>query len=159
MRTSFDEFVANRRSALVRFGYRLTGDTYLAEDIVQEALIRAYPHWSTIESSAGPESYVRKAVLHWYLSTRRRRASSEIVMSDPARCAVADGVVDRTVERQSMWQLLHGLPRAQRVVLVLRHYEDLPDEAIARVLGCAPATVRWHAFQGIRRLRAAMALN
>jgi DNA-directed RNA polymerase specialized sigma24 family protein len=40
--------------------------------------------------------------------------------------------------------------------LVLRYYEDLPDADIARLLGCAPATVRVHAHHGLERLRATL---
>ena len=55
-----------------------------------------------------------------------------------------------------MWSLLAGLPRAQRVVLVLRFYLDMTDEEIAVTLGCAHPTVRAHASRALSRLRTAL---
>jgi DNA-directed RNA polymerase specialized sigma24 family protein len=45
------------------------------------------------------------------------------------------------------------LPRQQRAVLVLRHYEDLTDDEIATVLGCRVGTVRGYASRGLAALR------
>jgi RNA polymerase sigma factor (sigma-70 family) len=56
----------------------------------------------------------------------------------------------RHAVRDELWRLLAGLPRTQRAVLVLRFYEDLDDQRIAEVLGCAPATVRVHARRPCR---------
>ena len=52
-----------------------------------------------------------------------------------------------------MWRLLARLPRVQRAVLVLRYYEDLTHDQIARVLGCSPSTVRVHASRALATLR------
>ena len=47
-RSSFEEFVGARSNALQRFGYLLTSDWALAEDLLQTALARAYQRWSRI---------------------------------------------------------------------------------------------------------------
>ncbi len=158
--SDFDEFVNTRGPSLLRFAYLLSGDAHQAEDIVQEALARAHLRWTKIDRYDVPEAYVRKVVLRQYLSWRRRRSSSEIaVAAVPDRVVRADEA-QRIVDRQQLGVLLAGLPRMQRAVLVLRYFEDRDDEDIARLLGCAPATVRSHAARGLHRLRAAMpALN
>ena len=51
------------------------------------------------------------------------------------------------------------LPSAQRVVLVLRYFEDWPESQIAAVLGCSPGTVKSRAARGIRALRRAGLLD
>ncbi|MFD0747253.1 sigma factor-like helix-turn-helix DNA-binding protein [Phytohabitans flavus] len=50
-------------------------------------------------------------------------------------------------------------PRVQRAVLVLRYYLDLPDPEIADLVGCAPATVRVHAFRALGTLRARLSAH
>lgn len=158
--SDFDDFVSTRGPSLLRFAYLLTGDAHQAEDIVQEALARAHLRWKQIDSYDVPEAYVRKVVLRQYLSWRRRRSSSEIaVAAVPDRADGAD-VSDQVADRQQLSVLLAGLPKMQRAVIVLRYFEDRGDEDIARLLGCAPATVRSHAARGLNRLRAAIpALN
>ncbi|MET7425331.1 SigE family RNA polymerase sigma factor [Dactylosporangium sp. NPDC005555] len=154
----FDEFVTVRSAALLRFAYLLTGDRHLAEDLTQEALVRAHRRWHAITGPDGPEPYVRRAILRQYLSWRRRRASTErpvaVVSPVPSRGDL--DLAERVVEADEMWTALSALPRSQRAVIVLRYYEDLPDAEIAGLLGCAQATVRVHAFHALHRLRSAL---
>ena len=152
----FAEFVMARTPALPRFGYLLTGDGHLAEDLVQEALVRVHRRWSGIEHQGGPEPYVRKAILHQYLSWRRRRSSTELPVGHLPEPPDPAPAVERIVDRDEMWTLLTALPRAQRAVVVLRYYEDLADADIALMLGCTQATVRVHAFKALKRLRVAL---
>ena len=63
---SFDDFVAARSSALWRSAWLLTGDAQRAEDLVQTALAKTYPHFSRIAD--GFEGYVRTAMFRTYLS-------------------------------------------------------------------------------------------
>ncbi|MFL6077979.1 MAG: SigE family RNA polymerase sigma factor [Mycobacteriales bacterium] len=151
---SFDAYVSGRGSALLRTAYLLTGDRYLAEDLVQEVLVKAHRHWARVIRLDYPDAYLRKAMLRQYLSWRRLRRSAEItVEAIPDRPTADDDHPERHADRDVLWSLLADLPRQQRAVLVLRYYEDLPDAEIGRLLGCATATVRAHAARGLARLR------
>ena len=155
MKANFEEFVVARGRALLRFAYVLTGDGHFAEDLVQEALLRTHRRWTAVEHADGPEPYVRRTVLHLYLSWRRRRSSTETPVATLPEVAHPDPTAP-VADRDALWLLLRQLPRAQRAVVVLRYYEDLPDAEIAELLGCSPATVRVHAFKALRKLRAAL---
>ena len=61
-RMTFDEFVSTKLAALLRFAVVLTGDRGLAEDVVQEVLIRANARWQVIGSLPRPEAYIRKMI-------------------------------------------------------------------------------------------------
>src|SRR5262245_53279569 len=115
--SSFDEFVVSRGHALLRFAFLLTGDGHLAQDVVQEVLVRVHRRWDRVERLDAPEAYLRKAILRQYLSWRRRRASSEVVVPVvPDRVDHRDEA-ERAAERDETWALLATLPRAQRAVL------------------------------------------
>jgi RNA polymerase sigma-70 factor (sigma-E family) len=147
--TDFEAFVSARGQALLRFAYALCRDADLAQDLVQDALVKAHGKWSGVET---PDAYVRKAIVHDFCSWRRRRASRDVLKSELPDAAVpGTGPEDRA----AMWPLLAELPRQQRAVLVLRFYEDLDDDAIAGLLGCSSATVRSHASKALAALRAA----
>lgn len=153
--TSFDEYVVARGPALLRFAFLLVRDHHLAQDLVQEALVRSHRRWRFIERD-DPDAYVRRAVLNQFLSWRRRRSSGEratfglVHSAEPTVADLATGVADR----HDMEHLLQTLPRQQRAVIVLRYYEDLDDKAIGALLDCSPATVRAHASRALARLRA-----
>ncbi|WP_433056423.1 SigE family RNA polymerase sigma factor [Dactylosporangium sp. CS-033363] len=155
MQVDFTEFVLGRSHALLRFAYLLTGDRHLAEDLVQEALVRAHRRWSGIVGDEGPEPYVRKTMLRQYLSWRRRRSFAERPIAEIPERPTGDAAHD-LAETDAMWTLLRTLPRSPRAVVVLRYYEDLPDAEIARLLGCSESTVRVHAFHALKKLRAAL---
>ena len=79
----FEEFVATRLPAVLRFAGVLTADRALAEDVVQEVLIRASKRWDQLDRLDHPELYVRKMILNEYLScppgrppTRSRTSST-----------------------------------------------------------------------------------
>lgn len=153
----FAEFVLARTPALLRFAYLVTGDAHLAEDLTQEALVRAHRKWSSIVGDNGPEPYVRKIIMRQYLSWRRLGSSTEIPVAAVPDGPARQGDGSDVVERDALWTMLASLTRMQRAVVVLRYYEDLADEEIAQLLGVRRATVRVHAFHALATLRAALA--
>jgi RNA polymerase sigma-70 factor (sigma-E family) len=154
---TFEEFAAARLPAVLRFAAVLTGDRGLAEDVVQEVLLRASRRWEVIAGLDRPEAYVRKMIVNEYLSWRRRSwrlvpsgAGTEVdgrLTPDPA---------DKHAEREALLAELARLPARQRAVLVLRYYEGLSDTEIAEALGCAAGTVRGYASRALAILRVEM---
>jgi RNA polymerase sigma-70 factor (sigma-E family) len=153
---AFDDYVVARGQALLRLAWLLARDEHLAQDVVQEVLAKASTRWSRIERVGSPDAYVRKMVVNELLSWRRRRHDipSERIADRPAAGTHGGDPAGAHADRDEVMRLLATLPRQQRAVLVLRHYEGLDDEAIAAVIGCAPVTVRAHASKGMARLRA-----
>jgi RNA polymerase sigma-70 factor (sigma-E family) len=154
---SFEDYVAGGGQRLLRFGYVLTGDRQLSEDLVQEALAKAHRRWPRIGSLDHPDAYVRRMIVNSFISWRRRTRRVSVVADppepDPSRTDGGDHGV-QYAERDAMWRLLAELPKQQRAVLVLRFYEGLPDDEIAHLVQCSAVTVRAHASKGLARLRA-----
>jgi RNA polymerase sigma-70 factor (sigma-E family) len=148
----FDAFVIARGAALLRFASLLTQDAGLAEDLVQDALVKVAGRWKTLIRKGAPDAYLRRVILNEYLSWKRRRSSTE-VPAEIADVAQPDQS-GSSAERDALWRVLSELPARQRAVLVLRYYEDLPDTVIADLLGIAPGTVRSLASRAYVTLRA-----
>ncbi|GAB7039266.1 MULTISPECIES: SigE family RNA polymerase sigma factor [Catenuloplanes] len=149
----FDDFVHGRGRALLRFAYVLSGDAHLAEDLVQEVLARMHRRWPKVTAMDSPEAYVRTAIVRQFVSWRRRFSAREAILADVPEPAGFDEPQARVAARDQMWQLMAGLPRSQRAVLVLRFYEDLPDDEIAALLGCGQSTVRSQAARALAKMR------
>lgn len=149
---AFDAFATRNGPSLVRLGYSLTGDRRLAEDLAQEALARCWIKWRAVSAADNPDAYLRRVAVNTFLSSRRRRRVSETSVARPEQ--LGPDPSEQVVQRQVVWQALASLTRAQRAVLVLRYFEDLPDEQIAQLLGCPTSTVRSHANRALGRLRA-----
>jgi RNA polymerase sigma-70 factor (sigma-E family) len=155
--TGFRDFVAGRSPALLRTAWMLTGDAQLAEDLLQTALARTWPHWSRIEGGH-PEAYVRRVMVRTYGSWWRRAWRGETPVAElpepTARPADAYRAVD---DRATLTAALARLPRRQRQVVVLRYYDDLSERDVAAMLGCSVGTVKSQAAKGLAKLRTALA--
>jgi RNA polymerase sigma-70 factor (sigma-E family) len=152
---TFEEFAQARLHALLCFSTVLTNDRALGEDLVQDVMLRAHGRWEQISEMDEPFPYVRRMLVNEFVSWRRKWARI-VPRSDVAEligAAALPDPADGQAERAALADKVAGLPRKQRAVIVLRYYEDLPDEDIAKLLGCSPNTVRVHALRGLRALR------
>jgi len=153
----FEDFVSARGQSLQRFGYLLTGDWALAEDLVQTAFSRAYPRWSRIESDA-PEAYVRKVMVNTWSSWWRRRWRGEVPAASLPDIAARDPYPEAD-RRHVIKSALAELPNRQRLVLVLRYHEDLSEQQVADLLGISVGTVKSQAAKALAKLRSGGALD
>ena len=153
-RQDFAEFVAARSRQLTRLAYVLTGDQYAAEDLLQNALIKAAANWGRIHTA--PEAYVRRIMYReqasWLRRRARRRETSVAQVPEPAAGDDAASVEARLALRDA----LLALPPRRRAVLVLRYLEDLPESQVAEILGCSVGTVRSQNHKAVTQLRLAL---
>jgi RNA polymerase sigma-70 factor (sigma-E family) len=150
---AFREFVAARGRALMRTAYLLTGDSHLAEDLLQTALGKVASRWWRIQSKEAAEAYTRTALYREFVSWRRVRRNHELPSARLPDEGGAD-FTERSIRRITVQAALRRLPAKQRAVLVLRYYEDLDIGETARLLGCSPGTVKSQTHDALARLRA-----
>jgi RNA polymerase sigma-70 factor (sigma-E family) len=146
-RESFEAWARSRQQGLVRTAYLLTGDFHRAEDLVQEALIKAATRWATLRDM-NPDAWVRTVVFRdnvsWWRRTRREARG----------VLVPDRGVPASDESALMLRLaLARLTDRQRAVLLLRYVEDLTAAEAADVLGLTVGTIKKHASIALQRLR------
>jgi len=148
----FAEFVDGRFTALQRFGYLLTGEWHLAEDLVQTALTKVWFHRHSLRSGNALESYTRTAMVNtstqWWRRKWKGETPTEVLPEPPG--ASQYGVVD---DRDQLLRALATLPRRTRATLVLRYFEDLPEAEIAQIMGCSVGTVKSNISRGLAKLR------
>nr|WP_326562027.1 SigE family RNA polymerase sigma factor [Micromonospora sp. NBC_01796] len=156
MPVTYADFADTRLTALLRYAVLLTGDPHLAQDLVQETMVRVQLNWRRVARADSPDRYVRRMLTNQYLDWQRGSWFKRVLLrADPGEPPVA--AVDHAqtaADRDQIWGWLTRLPRRQRAALVLRFYEDLPDAEIAEVLGCAVGTVRASISRALATLRA-----
>ena len=153
----FDEYVAAQRPALLRFATVLTGQTWLADDLVSDVLGRAFERWERIAVLAEPHAYVRRMIVNEHISWRRRLTRTVPRAEIEPERAATDDTATQHAERDVMIRRLDSLPRKQRAAVVLRYYAGLSDADIAEHLGCRPPTVRSQIARALAALRLGMA--
>lgn len=143
------DFVAlyrERYDPMVRLAYLLTSDRAASEELVQDAFVKVHRQWH--RGIEFPKAYLRTAVVNTCHSWGRRK-----VREREHERRRLEAVPDPELVADEMWDILQVLPERQRAAIVLRYYEDLPEDEIAAVLRCRPATVRTMIHRGLKALR------
>jgi RNA polymerase sigma-70 factor (sigma-E family) len=149
---AFADFVAARSGTLHRAAYLMVGDAQLAQDLVQEALTKAYVAWPRLRDPSAVESYTRKALTTTAIGWYRKKSWGERVVGALPEGAQPGHEADID-ERAWLWQALQELPVRQRAAIVLRYYQDLTEAQTADAMGCAIGTVKSQVSAGLKKLR------
>lgn len=156
---AFREFVLNESAGLLRTGWMLTGDRALAEDLLQTALAKTWPHWARISRDGTTTAYVRTAMVRTYASWSGRRWTGELPSEELPERPAEDRAFGAADERDRLTRALAELPRRQRAVIVMRYYLDMSEQQAAEALGCSVGTVKTQAARGLTRLRTMSAVR
>lgn len=145
-------FCAAVRGELVGALTLLCGERQVAEELAQEALVRAWQHWSTI---AQPRAWTYRCAFNLARSRLRRlKAERRATRRWHAGAAMAATDPDTAVA-VAVRAAVAALPQRQRQAIVSRYFADLSVAQTADIMGCAPGTVKALTHQAIASLRAA----
>ena len=158
--SGFREFVVARSPALLRTAWSPVSIQAAAEDLLQTALARTWPHWARI-ADGQPDAYVRKVMVRVNANWRARRWNQETPTADAdlnhERHHAPDGDDPaRLDDRLILLKALATLPVRQRQVVVLRFFDDLSVDTVADVMGCSTGTVKSQSAKGVAKLRQAL---
>lgn len=155
----FREFVVARSPALLRTAWMLTGNTATAEDLLQTALAKTWPHWGRV-SAGQPEAYVRTVMVRTNASWRSRLWRNEKPSETLPGAQISQGArrthanaEDQATDRVMLVEALTHLPIRQRQAVVLRYFDDLSVVSVAQIMGTSPGTVKSQCARGTDKLR------
>lgn len=135
--------------------YRYSSNPNEAEDIAQDALLRAWRRRSTLRDEGRRKEWLATIVRNEAFRQHARVRPDPVAMLEPKE-GVEDERVVATVERADLHAALKRLDERDRQLLRLRYNEDLTQEAIARRLGIPIGTVKVRLHRVRHKLRRAM---
>ena len=144
----FDAFYLATYPRLVGQLLAVTGDLQDAEDVVQEAFIRAYQRWPGVRAYDVPERWVRRVALNLAVS-QFRRTRRRLAVVRHLRVPESSPLSDEVLE---VVEILRTLPITHRAVLLLHDVLELPVDEVAEQLGLPLPTVRGRLTRGRARL-------
>jgi RNA polymerase sigma-70 factor (ECF subfamily) len=136
----FATFYRRELPAIVTLAAAIAG-TERAEEVAQEALLRAHHEWARIQRYDKPGAWVRRVAINLATSTRRRRTSEARAL---ARVAARRHLDAPPPEIDGFWALVRQLPDRQAAAVALHYLEDLSIADMAIVLDCAEGTAKAH---------------
>ncbi|MCP5527241.1 MAG: RNA polymerase sigma factor [Verrucomicrobiales bacterium] len=164
----FEAFMQDYQNMVFTTAYRLVGNAADAEDLAQEAFLKAYTHFDDLRGNPSAGGWLKTvtrnlAINHLTRYRARWRFFSEFEREgDERREGFADGLVSEDTagneaeladERALLETALSRLPESQRVPLVLYHFEHLSYEEIARRLRVSLGKVKTDIHRGREAMR------
>ncbi len=139
---SFEAFFADEYRRVVGLTFALCGRRGLAEELAQDAFVKAYQRWSAVSGYDDPGAWVRRVAANLATSSWRRRFREARAL---ARLAGRRSLpAEVTVDDPDFWAAVRRLPERQAQCVALHYLEDHSTADVAAVLGIAEATVRVH---------------
>ena len=148
----FETFIRNYQNMVFSVSARIVGNLTDAEDITQEVFIKAYKRFPQLRNSNTIGGWLRTVATNLSINhLNRYRARWRFFSEEPVEIATE---IERENDRQEMLELaIRKLPDAQRVSLVLFHFQDMSYEEIAAKLGVTLAKVKSDIHRGRETLK------
>jgi RNA polymerase sigma-70 factor, ECF subfamily len=173
-RTAFDALVRQYDQAVLRLALHLTGSEQDAEDIHQEAFLKAYRYLGNFRFECSFYTWIYRIVTNLCLDLLRRRksrredqavmldASGEEIdlltnVSDQRASANPDRELNRKFLNERIREALDKLTPRERMVFELKHYQGLKLRTIGEMLNTTEETAKNTLFRATRKLRANLA--
>ncbi len=173
---AFDELIHRYQRQAVGVSYRLLGNAQDALEVTQDAFLRAWSSLATLQSHEAFGGWLMRIVSNLSLNYRRsRKTRSKIQLplddvlgpsagesGDARVTGASDWMIRgadpvRTLESQEMGarlqQVLGQLPEKQRLAIVMFTIERMSQKEVAEALECSVEAVKWHVFQGRKKLK------
>jgi RNA polymerase sigma-70 factor (ECF subfamily) len=156
-RQTFDRLVLEHLASTQRFAIRLTGDADRAEDLVQDALLKAHRSWETFRSQSKFTTWFYAIIINCFRDRFDRSGRSEALREDSIDARSSPSSPLNDAQSREFGEIVASevskLPLRQREVLVLSAYEQMPADQIAAVLQISEQNVRTQLHLARGRLR------
>jgi RNA polymerase sigma-70 factor (sigma-E family) len=136
------DLASQQGPALKRYAFLLCADGAEADDLVQEALVRAFTRPPRVPRPEAAGAYVRAIMVNLFIDGARKRSRWSRVAPLLRPAGTVPDPADQVSDRDAMLTALRSLSPRQRACVVLRYYGDLPVAEVAAVLGVSEGTVK-----------------
>jgi RNA polymerase sigma-70 factor (ECF subfamily) len=149
---AFDALVVRHRAAIYCLAHRLTGRHEDADDLAQEAFLRAYRGLHRFRGESRFRTWMTRILVNLAINSRRARRAT-VPLEEAAGQTAVTGEGPETTLRRQVRQAVRRLPRRQRQILMLKVYEEMKFIEIADVTGISVGTAKATFFQAVQGLR------
>jgi RNA polymerase sigma-70 factor (ECF subfamily) len=139
-----DLYTASYRKLVAQL-YAVTGNRQEAEDVVQEAFMRAMSRWDQVKTYDSPEAWLRTVALNLARSRFRRTVRGAAAL---VRHGVPHAEPDLSPDHVALMTAMKTLPEAQREALVLHHFVGMSVDEVATTLGKPSGTIKARLSRG-----------
>jgi RNA polymerase sigma-70 factor (ECF subfamily) len=154
-RPGIEDIIRDHSAAMYRVAVSVVHDHALAEDVVQESVVKAWQALDTFRGEASIRTWLLRITHNTAISALRKRRDDVTAPSElperPGRLSVEESALLQA-DRDEIWAALSRLDPVGRTIVVLREVDRMSYEEIAEVLDLPTATVRTRLFRARQQL-------
>jgi RNA polymerase sigma-70 factor (ECF subfamily) len=153
---AFEGIVRRWQGQLINLAYRFCHDRGRAEEMAQEAFLRAFRNLASWRHEAAFSTWLFALATNLYCTQLRRLPPNSLPFEDvhePANPGAPDGGLERRNQSAEVRKAVQNLPAKYREVLTLYYFHEMDVPSAARSLGLPEGTVKAHLFRGRSLLR------
>ena len=155
---AYGELVEAYQSSVFSVCYRVLGNRRDAEDLTQEAFLRAHQKLDTFQTDRPFGPWIRTLAANLCYNFLQRKRLERVPLQDewdqpddlPRRGP--ETALELTEDQERLYQALWSLPDHHRLALELRHFQGLSYQEMAQALDLPLNTVRSHLYRGRKKL-------
>ena len=145
--------VRQQQEPLRRFLLALCGgDAALADDIAQDALVRAYVASGSFLGLSKFSTWLFRIAYNWYIDQCRKATPEKAPVEEAYNIAGTD-TSDKIFRYQQLYQALEKLPEKEKAAIALFYFEDRSIKEISAILGMPQGTVKYQLSMGRNHLK------
>ena len=172
-RKAFDELIRRYQRQAVAVSYRLLGNSQDALEVTQDAFLKAFTSLETLQKPEAFGGWLMRIVSNLSLNYRRSRKTrnavplAEVLGPQAGEQTEAHGGSSEWMSRTAdpvrrlegkelgakLKEALAKLPEKQRLAIMMFTIDEMPQKEVAEALDCSVEAVKWHVFQGRKKLK------
>jgi len=162
-KNAFCELVEKYKERVYFVAYRMTSNHADADDLSQEAFIKAYQSIGSFREKSSFFTWLYRITINITINHLKKFGRNRpFELDENIRIANDPDSPEKTAQRRELHEqitkAINSLPPKERAVVELAILEDLPHKQVAQILGCMEKTVSWRLFRARKKLKEKLSL-